>query len=82
MCVCIWGPDDRDLFFIIMWRLFREKEREEREREKCVCVCVMCVCLKARGSYFSSSPGRRHKNTKQKRNSKFDITQSHNNKGH
>ena len=41
MFVYIWGPDDRDLFFIIMWRLFREKEREERERK--VCVCHVCV---------------------------------------
>ena len=38
-CVCLYmRAGDRDLFFIIMWRLFREKEREERERKVCVCV--------------------------------------------
>ena len=37
MCVFVWGLDDRDLFFIIMWRLNIGRGKES--------VCV-CVCLK------------------------------------
>ena len=36
MCVFVWGLDDRDLFFIIMWRLKIERGKES----VCVCVCV------------------------------------------
>ena len=62
MCVCVWGPVI-GIYFSSSCGDYLERKREKREREKCV-----CVCLKARGSYFSLSPGigRRNKNTKQK----------------